>query len=277
MKVSIIVAVYKDIQALDLIVKALEQQTYKNFELVVAEDNNSEAMRNYTESVKSIVIKHTYQEDIGVRKARSQNNGILAAEGELLIFIDGDCIPYTTFVEAHAILAQKGVVRSGRRLNLPLEFSKKMREGKLLSWKLEKSFWKYIPKLLMDKESRVKQGIYFNPKGWIYRTFVERQKRSSAILGCNFACFRSDMIAINGFDESYGESAVSDDMDLDWRFRAYGLKLKSCKNAANVFHLHHKAHDRGDASSQVMQMREREATQEFICELGLNTHTQQDT
>lgn len=274
MKVSIIVAVYKDIQALDLIVKALDHQTYKNFELVVAEDNNAEAMRSYIESVKTIAIKHTFQDDIGVRKARSQNNGVLAADGDLLIFIDGDCIPYTTFVEAHVALAQRGIVRSGRRLNLPADCSHKMREGKLISWEFEKSFWKYVPKLLMDRESRFKQGIYLNPKGWIYRTFIERQKRSSAILGCNFACFRSDMIAINGFDESYGESAVSDDMDLDWRFRAYGLNLKSCKNAANVFHLHHKAHDRGDASLQVSLMREREMREEFRCEQGLNTHNE---
>lgn len=272
MKVSIIVAVYKDIQALDLIIKALEHQTYKDFELVVAEDNNAEAMQKYIDSIKTITIKHTAQEDMGVRKARSQNNGVLAAEGELLIFIDGDCIPYTTFVEAHVALAERGTVRSGRRLNLPADLSVAMREGKLLPLELEKSFWRYAPKLLIDKESRFKQGIYFNPKGWIYRIFIERQKRSSAILGCNFACFRSDMIAINGFDESYGESAVSDDMDLDWRFRAYGLKLKSCKNAANVFHLHHRAHDRGDATAQVALMREREAKQEYICELGLNTH-----
>lgn len=276
MKVSIIVAVYKDIQALDLIIKTLEYQTYKNFELVVAEDNNSEAMRNYTESVKSIAIKHTSQEDIGVRKARSQNNGVLAAEGELLIFIDGDCIPYSTFVAAHVALAKRGIVRSGRRLNLPSDLSQALREERLASLELEKSFWRYAPKLLMDKEARFKQGIYLNPTGWIYQTFIERQKRSSAILGCNFACFRDDMIAINGFDESYGESAVSDDMDLDWRFRAYGLKLKSCKNAANVFHLYHKAHDRGDASAQVALMRDRETKQEFICELGLSTHSEQD-
>jgi glycosyltransferase involved in cell wall biosynthesis len=271
-KVSIIVAVYKDIQALNLIVQALEHQTYKNFELVVAEDAANDAMRDYIASVKTISIKHTYQEDNGVQKARSQNNGVLAADGELLIFIDGDCIPYTTFVEAHVTLSQKGVVRSGRRLNLPAEFSSAFREGKLKSWEFEKSFWKYLPKLMADKEARFKQGIYINPKGWFYRIFIDSNRRKSAILGCNFACFRSDMIAINGFDESYGETAVSDDMDLDWRFRAYDLKLKSCKNAANVFHLHHKAHDRGDASAQVAKMREREAKGEYVCELGLNTH-----
>jgi glycosyltransferase involved in cell wall biosynthesis len=273
MKASIIVAVYKDIDALKLIVKALENQTYKNFELVVAEDNNSERMKEYINSVKSITIKHTFQEDIGVRKARSQNNGVLASDGELLIFIDGDCIPYSTFVEAHIALAEQGVVRSGRRLNLPEDLSLQMRFEKMEPVELEKSLWKYAPKLLLDKEARFKQGLYVNPKGWVYRNLIDRKNRSSAILGCNFSCFRDDMIAINGFDESYGESAVSDDMDLDWRFRAYGLKLRSCKNAANVMHLYHTAHDRGDASAQVALMREREAKGLYRCEMGINNYS----
>jgi glycosyltransferase involved in cell wall biosynthesis len=272
MKASIIVAVYKDIQALDLIVKALENQTYKNFELIVAEDAQNDSMREYIESVQTISIKHTFQEDRGVRKARSQNNGVLASDGELLIFIDGDCIPYSTFVESHVTLAERGAVRSGRRLNLPEDLSLSVRNGDLNSWDIEKSLWKFAPKLLFDKEARFKQGIYVNPKGWMYNYFIDRKNRSSAILGCNFSCFRDDMIAIKGFDESYGETAVSDDMDLDWRFRAYGLKLRSCKNAANVMHLYHKAHDRGDASAQVAKMRERERLQKYICEEGLNTH-----
>lgn len=47
------------------------------------------------------------------------------------------------------------------------------------------------------------------------------------------------MLEINGFDESYGQTAVADDTDLQWRFEALGLEMKSCKFAANVFHLYH--------------------------------------
>lgn len=273
MKVSVIIAVYKDVQSLSLIITALKRQTYKNFEVIIAEDGENHQMREYIASISDLDVKHTTQEDIGVRKARSQNNGIIASSGEYLIFIDGDCVPYTTFVDAHVALAERGVVRSGRRLNLPEDLSLQMRSEKMEPLELEKSLWKYAPKLLLDKEARFKQGLYFNPKGWLYRNLIDRKNRSSAILGCNFSCFRDDMIAINGFDESYGETAVSDDMDLDWRFRAYGLKLRSCKNAANVMHLYHKAHDRGDASAQVTLMRERETKGLYRCEMGMNSHS----
>ncbi|MDP1784346.1 MAG: glycosyltransferase [Sulfuricurvum sp.] len=101
MRVSLIIAVYKDVQSLSLIIDALKRQTYKNFEVVVAEDGENVQMKEYVKNITELDIKHTTQEDIGVRKARSQNNGINASEGEYLIFIDRDCVPYTTFIEAH--------------------------------------------------------------------------------------------------------------------------------------------------------------------------------
>ena len=270
MKISLIVAVYKDIEALKLIIKALENQTYKNFEVILAEDGEYPPMKEYISTIKTLQVKHTTQEDLGVRKARSQNNGILSSSGEYLIFIDGDCIPYTTFVEGHLSLSQKGIVLSGRRVNLNQELTRKVKNSELSTLDIEKNIFQYIH-LIFDKEARYRQGIYLKPNSFIYKLLSLRQP-SASILGCNFSCFKKDLMDINGFDESYGETAIPDDMDLDWRFRAYGLKLKSCKNVANMFHLWHKIHDRGDAKPYLEIMYDREKNNQFLCCCGLNTH-----
>ncbi len=272
MKVSLIIAVYKNVKALDLIIQSLRQQTYKNFEVVIVEDGQYSHMKEYIESINDLEIKHTTQEDLGVRKARSQNNGLLASAGEYLIFIDGDCILYSTFIEGHVSLAEEGSLLSGRRINLPKNITEKILKNEINPFDIEKNLLTKYLYLAFDKETRFEQGIYLNLKGWIYKTFIKQKQRNTSILGCNFSCWKKDIMTINGFDESYGETAVSDDMDLDWRFRAYGLKLKSCKNVANMFHLWHKAHYRGDATFQVALMREREKEKKFICEYGLNTH-----
>ena len=99
MKVSVIVAVYKDVEALELIIESLKNQTYKNFEVIIAEDGQDEKMQAFIKSIKDLDIKHATQEDIGVRKSKSQNNGIKTSSGEYLIFIDGDCILYSDFIE----------------------------------------------------------------------------------------------------------------------------------------------------------------------------------
>ena len=274
MRVSVIIAVYKDIEALNLIIDALKLQTYKNFEVIVAEDNNSKEMREYIASVKDLDIKHTFQEDKGVRKSRSQNNGILKSSGEYLIFLDGDIIPYSTFVAGHVALAKKGLVLAGRRANLNEKLSKKFRDATMSPYSLEKHYLTLGIQLMFDKNARYEQGIYINPDSFIYKTFIAKRKRNTSLIGCNFSCFRTDMIAINGFDESYGESSLPDDVDLDWRFRTYGLELVSCKNVANTFHLFHKKQNNPTSQEQRARFEENKKAKKYVCKEGLKQHNE---
>lgn len=271
MKVSLIIAVYKDVQSLSLIMDALKRQTYKNFEVVIAEDGENVQMKKYVENITGLDVKHTTQEDIGVRKARSQNNGIIASTGEYLIFIDGDCVPYTTFIEAHVALAEHRTVLSGRRVNLSESLTKKIKARQLDIIDIEKRLYKYIV-LSFKKNSKYEYGIYLSPTGWIYSLLSKLRKRNTSILGCNFSCFREDMIAINGFDEGYGSTSLSDDTDLDWRFRAYGLNVKSCKNVANQFHLWHPYHERDIGSFYWEKMKENKEENRFVCETGVRSN-----
>lgn len=272
MKVSIIIAVYKDIESLDLIIEALKKQTYKNFEVVIAEDNNSDDMKNYVASIEDLEVKHTSQEDIGVRKSRSQNNGILASTGEYLIFLDGDIIPYSTFVQGHVDLAQKDRVLAGRRVNLNEKLTRKFRDKSLSPYTLEKFYFLLGFTLMFDRNARFEQGIYISANSYIYKKFMANRKRNTSLIGCNFSCYKEAMIAINGFDESYGESSLPDDMDLDWRFRAYGLKLYSCKNVANTFHLHHKKQDNPTSQEQWDRFNRNKKEKKYICDKGLSQH-----
>ncbi len=271
MKVSIIIAVYKNVEALNLIIEALKLQTYKNFETVIVEDCEDSKMKNYIDSIKGLNIVHTTQEDIGLRKARSQNNGILASSGEYLIFIDGDCIPYTTFIENHVKLAQNGYVLSGRRVNLNEKATAQLLNKEKTAYDIEKNYL-FNLSLMFDKSVKYEQGLYFPPESFIYKNIINKKNRNVNILGCNFSCFKKDFVAINGFDEGYGGTALSDDTDLEWRFKAYGLQIKSCKNAANVFHLWHKAFGRGNPSQEIALMEQNKKENKFICDMGLNTH-----
>ncbi|QNM88614.1 glycosyltransferase [Aliarcobacter cryaerophilus] len=275
MKVSVIIAVYKDVEALELIIESLKNQTYKNFEVVIAEDGQDEKMQAFIKSIKDLDIKHTSQEDIGIRKTKSLNNGIIASEGEFLIFIDGDCIPYSTFIESYVKISQDGFIISGRRVNLGPKYSKKLRNKIISPLELEKTFLlRYIFISQDCKEGHSEDGFYFSPDGWIYNKFIKNRKASTSILGCNYACFKKDIIAINGYDEGYGETAIGDDTDLEWRFKALGCKIKSAKNVANVFHLYHSRsfRNRIDTNKYLEIFKENKLNNKFICTFGLSSH-----
>ena len=274
MRISLIIAYYKDLQALDLIMQSARLQNYDNLEVIVAEDNNEQRTVDYLRSIDDLDIVHTSQKDQGIRKARSQNNAIIKSTGEYLIFIDGDCIPYSNFVRAHASLAEAGHVLSGRRVNMSERFSKLMRAHKLSIKTLEALYPALLPALMIDGASHVGQGIALNPRGWLYNKVQNSRKSSNLnLLGCNFSCFKKDIVAIDGFDESYGETAVPDDTDLQWRFEKYGMRFKTCKNAANQIHLYHtRGHQIKNAKEELRRMNARKAGDDYRAVIGLSSH-----
>lgn len=274
MKVSLIIAVYKDMEALALILNSLSHQTHPNFEIVVAEDNDALATKELVARYSNLNILHTSHPDVGRTKQASQNRAVCGSTGDYLIFVDGDCIPYSTFVAGHVALAKRKRVLSGRRVNLPPNISAQLRHGSLTAQDLERHyFWFGLRQLFWDREARAEQGIYVDPRGWIYRNTLAKRARNTQLLGCNFSCFKEDFMAINGFDESYGLSILGDDNDLNWRFVDYGCELYSCKNAANQFHLYHTrpVYDY-DPTDDIRRFNERRSAKLYRCEQGIDQY-----
>ena len=81
--------------------------------------------------------------------------------------------------------------------------------------------------------------------------------------------FHRDAIEkINGFDEDYILPAIGEDIDLTWRFRRAGFGLKSVRNFAVQYHLHHKE-NWTDQSINEKLMTEKMSRNEFVCRNGL--------
>ena len=81
------------------------------------------------------------------------------------------------------------------------------------------------------------------------------------------------MIKINGYDESYGETAVGDDTDLQWRFKAIGMQFKSVKFIANVFHIYHSRSFRTiDPTEALNLMQYNKENNLFIAKKGILEH-----
>ncbi|WP_267875254.1 glycosyltransferase [Massilia sp. Dwa41.01b] len=70
-----------------------------------------------------VPLRHVWQPDDGFRLAESRNNGILAATGDYIITLDGDCVPQRDFIAAHRKLAEPGYMVTGSRILLSQAFS----------------------------------------------------------------------------------------------------------------------------------------------------------
>ena len=270
MRVSLLVPTYRDIRALELILNALKLQTYQDFEVIVAEDDNSEELKDFIKGYKSqYPIFHVFHENLGNRKAIIMNKALKESNGEYIIFIDGDTIPYTTFIESHVALAKKRVVLCGRRVNLGNRVSTLLREGKIEADELEKHYLRYYRLIKNDNSRHYEQGLYFKANGTVQRMLMNLNKNVH-IVASNFSCFREDIFAVNGFDEDLPYAPHRDDTDLEWRMVGLGCGLLSVKYCANMFHLNHSRNDRKVEESENMRLiLEKQERKEFIAKNGI--------
>lgn len=275
MKVSLIIAVYKDIEALNLILQSLVDQTYKNFEVVISEDGRSKEIQEYIKTAKKdycFEIIHTIQDDTGVRKSRSQNNGIKASTGEYLIFIDGDCILYSDFLHNHILLSSPKTIVSGRRVNLGPRYSQELRSGIIESKYLEKKFMMKYFDISSDakSEKHTEEGFRIKINGLIDIFMNQKRKKRFPLLGCNMSFYKQAMLDINGFDEGLGNSAMAGDTDLEWRFESLGYKIRPGRFIVNLFHLYHTRSTSDYARGIDEKMITNKNNNRFICKEGIH-------
>ena len=90
--ISIIVPVYNVELYIDACLDSIEQQTYKNLEIIVVEDcstdNSTQAIKYHLKDNRIKLIQH--ENNSGLSAAR--NTGIEAATGEYMMFVDSDDI-----------------------------------------------------------------------------------------------------------------------------------------------------------------------------------------
>ncbi len=106
-KVSVIIPVYSVEEYLDECLNAMDKQTYKDFELILVDDGSpdtcGEICEKYAKNHPNTRVIH--QENAGLSEAR--NNGVKAASGEYIIFIDSDDYVTEDYVEYLVGLAEK--------------------------------------------------------------------------------------------------------------------------------------------------------------------------
>jgi len=268
MNITVIISVYKDVEALTLLIDSLLHQTKEVDEIIISEDGNSDEMKSYYATLNTTKIKHLFQEDTEWQKNRALNRAINASKNDYLIFIDGDCVPYPTFVESHSKLREKNAVLCGRRTEPGEKFSKLLRTRELsINEFISQYIYNYF-KLKYDEVRHYDDGIYLTPNSFILKLIKKFRKKENHIVGCNFSCYKSDLEKINGFDEDFHMPTTGEDTDVERRMRHFGIKMNSCRYSANVVHLFHKKVFNNEISTLTEALMESKKSI-FFCSKGL--------
>jgi GT2 family glycosyltransferase len=258
--ISLIIAVYKHLEFLELILQSLDKQSFKNFEIIIAEDNNDPhtiEFINKSRLLHSYSIQHVSQEDIGFRKTRILNAAVRTSQGEQIVFIDGDCILQKHFMKEYDKAITENYFCYGRRV-----YCSKKHTDILLKSRSRININIFLALLYGGKS--LGAGLYLP-----FKKNIDKQHRR--ILGCNWGILRKNILKVNGFDEDYNRAGVGEDFDIDWRLKKQGLKVRSMKGKAIVYHLYHKAnYNPSDTEYVEKLMAEKKKIGKSFCVNGLS-------
>jgi hypothetical protein len=91
--------------------------------------------------------------------------------------------------------------------------------------------------------------------------------------GCNASAWMTDLLRVNGFEEEF-EGWGGEDVDLERRLRASGLRSRALRGEAAVFHLHHPSRAT-DVNAALLK--ERSATGTMMARRGIREQVQEST
>lgn len=257
--ISLIISFYKRLDFLDLILQSIDRQSYKDFEVILAEDNNDPETVEFIIKARlkyNFAIQHISQEDIGFRKTRILNSAVLTAKGEQIVFIDGDCLLHKHFMKEYNKAITDTHFCYGRRVYC----SEKHTDIILKSKSINKC---NILLAFLYGGRCTGEGLYLP-----FKINISKQYRT--IIGCNWGILKKNILAVNGFDEDYDRASVGEDLDIDWRLKKQGLKVRSMKGKAIVFHMYHKAnYSHFDTEYLEKLMAEKKITGNWVCLNGM--------
>ena len=259
MKLSLIISTYEQPEVLAKVLRGVSRQTRPPDEVFIADDGSSAPTRELIEQWRDrspFKLQHVWHPHEGFRKVILLNRAVAAAKGDYFIFLDGDCVPHHQFIADHERLAETGFWVQGRRCYIKEPFVPEFEIGtaKISRW------------LLAGRMSGIAKAVR------LPRPIILRNKEQRGIIGCNMAFWRSDVLAVNGFDESFLGRGIGPDSDLGTRVYNLGHPRKFVYGHAIVYHLDHPVMPRDNLAAKRVWLEETIRTGRTRCERGLNQY-----
>ncbi|MES2298093.1 MAG: glycosyltransferase family 2 protein [Pseudomonadota bacterium] len=264
--ISVVVTTYNRPDALEAVIDACFAQSDRNFDIIIADDGSSANTGECIAALQAratVPLQHVWQPDEGFRAALARNRGTLAARGEYIVFLDGDCVPQRDFIARHRALARRGFLVSGSRVLLSEAFTRTVLAEKRDLQSLGR-LEKLRLRLRGDVNKMLQLLLTWPDLGRERHGFSWRRIKS-----CNLAVWRADLETVGGFDESF-EGWGHEDSDLVVRLFNAGVMRKDGAFATEVFHLWHREAKRDQESSNKRLVQERAKNGTVRATKGLN-------
>ncbi len=205
-KISVIIPVYNNAEGLKKTIISLENQSVKNFKVIVVDDSSTD---NSVEVAKNFPVRTIVNEN-NRGPAFTRNRGIKLAKSDIVAFIDSDCTAKEDWIK-----------------NIYDEFKYNEVDSVMGNTK--------IPKSNFFGDSIACLGFPGGANAGFENIWhVSNKGMTNHITSCNFAAKKSTFLKHGFFDESF-PLAGGEDPELSYQWSKKGVKIKYCPSII-VYH-----------------------------------------
>lgn len=233
-------------------------------QIIIGDDGSTSETKELIASFAKqspVPLLHVWQPDDGFKLAAIRNKSFVKAAGDYIMQIDGDLLLHPHFIKDHLKWARKGCfVSAGRSLLSPVLTNTMLQQNEidyppLSSVQVSKKFnaLRLLP---------LAAGSYYLNRGASNYKFV---------LGANMAFWKKDITAVNGYNEAF-TGWGKEDNELAVRLQMAGINLRMLKNAAVVWHLHHKEANKSFNAQNEQQLAKTIQNKTTFAANGLNKY-----
>ena len=235
MQLSVIITTYNSPDWLQKVIWGYRVQTFRDFELIIADDGSGDATRQLISDMQkqlSFPLRHIWQEDIGFRKCTILNKAIVESNTDYLVISDGDCIPRKDFLQVHFDKRKPNCFLSGGYNKLPMPLSQQITKEDIETQRCFDTDW-----LTENGLSKTYKNSKLRVAGWKAKLLNTLTPTSASWNGHNSSAWKKDILSVNGFDERMRYGAL--DREMGERLMNNRIKGLQIRYSSVCLHLDH--------------------------------------
>jgi glycosyltransferase involved in cell wall biosynthesis len=236
MEISVLIIVYNKSYELNLVLSALENQSFdhKKFEVVVVDDGSTDDTKKFFDGKKwNLNLRYVRLKHCGIR-GKLRNYSKKYCTGKLLLFLDGDMVADPKLLERHwdLIKSDQRLISLGVRKSL-VDYDKELITGNTI-----KNNFEIIEQFPSANDERTLAFEYSKRAG------EELKNTWTLFYSHNFCLHKSKFLESGGFDVSFSKFWGAEDIELGYRLHLLGCKIKLNEEAI-AYHLFHPVNKAG--------------------------------
>jgi glycosyltransferase involved in cell wall biosynthesis len=246
---ELIISTYNNPRALALCLESVACQRVKCDGICIADDGSGPETATVIEAFRhaypAVAVRHVWHPDNGFEKSAILNKAIASSDAAFLVFLDGDVMIHPDFIARHFQVARQRRFSSGSLIRLDTPTTESVTPDMIRTGKVFDPVW------LRASGAIDRLGTWLKTMPWPKPVMAVLDRITPvrrALCGANWSAFRSDILAVNGYDETikYG----GQDKELGIRLANAGSPGQHVRYTAPLVHLDH---PRGYADPEKMR------------------------